>query len=152
MIVAFLGRYLSCPPWLALRINAREGIIMTSLSTQRTGFKNDFSVIANSFLHTPGLPLPRCWTPSDLMVSHRSSLRAGDIFSTQMVLWAFLAQTLRDGKGVACASAVADMATYLLQTGQRPPSGDTGVYCRARAAEPDGFQRLVRVRRQLEHR
>ena len=40
-----------------------------------------------------------------------------DIFSTQMVLWAFLAQMLRDGKGAACAAAVADIATYLLQTG-----------------------------------
>jgi hypothetical protein len=29
-----------------------------------------------------------------------------DIYSTQIVLWAFLAQVLRDGKGAACASAV----------------------------------------------
>jgi hypothetical protein len=33
-----------------------------------------------------------------------------DLFSTQIALWGFLAQTLRDGKGVACASAVADVA------------------------------------------
>ena len=33
-----------------------------------------------------------------------------DIFSTEIVLWAFLAQTLRDGKGAACAAAVADIA------------------------------------------
>jgi hypothetical protein len=62
-----------------------------------------------------------------------------------MVLWAFLAQMLRDGKGVACASAVADIATYLLQTGQRPPSGNTGDYCRARAKlKLTALQRLVR--------
>ena len=75
-----------------------------------------------------------------------------DLFSTQIVLWAFLAQTLRDGKGVACAAAVADMATYLLQTGQRPPSGDTGDYCRARAKlKLTALQRLVReVSGQLE--
>ncbi len=67
------------------------------------------------------------------------------MFSTQIVLWAFLAQTLRDGKGVACAAAVADIATYLLQTGRRPPSGDTGAYCRARAKlKLTAFQRLVR--------
>ena len=29
--------------------------------------------------------------------------------------------------------SVADIAAYMLQTGQRPPSGDTGDYCRARA-------------------
>jgi hypothetical protein len=62
-----------------------------------------------------------------------------------MVLWAFLAQTLRDGKGAACASAVADIGTYLLQTGQRPPSADTGVYCRARAKlNLRAIQRLAR--------
>ncbi|MHC4091861.1 MAG: IS4 family transposase, partial [Planctomycetota bacterium] len=54
-------------------------------------------------------------------------------FSTQLVLWAFLARTLRDGKGAACSAAVSEIATYMLQTGQRPPSGDTGDYCRARA-------------------
>jgi len=46
-----------------------------------------------------------------------------DIFSTEIVLWAFLAQTLRDGKGAACAAAVADIATYLLQTGATPTIG-----------------------------
>ena len=29
---------------------------MASLSAQHTGFKNEFSVIAQSFLDTPGLP------------------------------------------------------------------------------------------------
>jgi hypothetical protein len=56
MFLAFLGRWIPCPPWLVRRIEAREGIIMTSLSIPRTGGKNDFSVIANSFLDTPGLP------------------------------------------------------------------------------------------------
>jgi hypothetical protein len=56
-----------------------------------------------------------------------------DIFCTSIVLWAFLAQVLRGGKGAACAAAVADIATYLQQTGGRVPSGDTGDYCRARS-------------------
>ena len=57
----------------------------------------------------------------------------------------FLTQALQDGKGVACASAVANIATYLVQTGQRPPSGDTGDYCRARAKLKEAaLQRLTR--------
>ena len=56
-----------------------------------------------------------------------------DIFSAQIVLWAFLAEVLRGGKGGACAAAVADIATYMQQTGGCAPSGDTGDYCRARA-------------------
>jgi len=68
-----------------------------------------------------------------------------DIDSTQIVLWAFLAQALEDGKEVACASAVAKIATYRRQTGQPPPAGDTGDSCRARAKlKLTALQRLVR--------
>jgi putative transposase len=128
---------------------------MTSLSTPRTGFKNDFSLMADSFLHTPGLPFASVLDAESIQRTfHEEEALFGqeDIFSTQIVLWAFLAQTLRDGKGVACAAAVADITTYLLQTGQRPPSGDTGDYCRARAKlKLTALQRLVRESaRQLE--
>lgn len=120
---------------------------MTSLSAQRTGGKNDFSVIANSFLDTPGLPFACVLDAESIQQVFREEealFGQEDMFSTQIVLWAFLAQTLRDGKGIACAAAVADIATYLLQTGQRPPSGDTGDYCRARAKlKLAALQRLV---------
>jgi len=121
---------------------------MTSLSVQRTGFKNDFSVIANSFLHTPGLPFASVLEAESIQQVFREEetlFGQEDIFSTQIVLWAFLAQMLRDGKGVACAAAVADVAAYRVQTGQRPPSGDTGAYCRARAKlSLTAVRRLVR--------
>ena len=121
---------------------------MTRLSTPRTGFKNDFSMIADSFLHTPGLPFASVLNAASIQRIFREekALFGQDaLFSTQIVLWAFLAQTLRDGKGIACATAVADIATYLLQMGQRPPSGDTGDYCRARAKlKVTALQRLVR--------
>lgn len=109
---------------------------MASLSTQRAAFKNNFSVIAESFLQDPGLPFASVLDAESIEGIFREEealFGQEDLFSTQIVLWAFLAQTLRDGKGVACSAAVADIATYLLQTGQRPPSGDTGDYCRARA-------------------
>ena len=121
---------------------------MTSLSTRPTGFKNAFSVIAQSFLDTPGLPFASVLDAEAIeQVFHEEKALFGqdDVFSTQLVLWAFLAQTLRDGKGVACAAAVADIAAYLLQTGRRPPSGGTGAFCRARAKlKQTAIQRLVR--------
>jgi len=121
---------------------------MMSLSTPRTGFKSDFSVIADTFLRTPGLPFASVLDAESIQRTfHEEEALFGqdDIFSTQIVLWAFLAQTLRDGKGIACSAAVADIATYLLQMGQRPPSGDTGDYCRARAKlKLRALQRLVR--------
>jgi hypothetical protein len=148
MVLAFLGRYLLCPPWLALRIKAREGLIMASLSTPRAAFKNNFSVIADSFLQDPGLPFASVLDAEAIQHVFREEkalFGQEDLFSTQIVLWAFLAQTLRDGKGIACSAAVADIATYLRQTGQRPPSGNTGDYCRARAKlSLPALRRLVR--------
>jgi putative transposase len=121
---------------------------MLSLSVPRAGFKKDFSVIAESFLHTPGLPFSSVLDAESIervFREEKALFGQDDIFSTQIILWAFLAQTLRDGKGVACAAAVADIATYLLQMGQRPPSGDTGDYCRARAKlKLTALRRLVR--------
>lgn len=128
---------------------------MVSLSTQRGSFKNNFSVIANSFLQDPGLPFASVLDAESIQrifCEEEALFGQADMFSTQIVLWAFLAQMLRDGKGVACSAAVADIATYLLQTGQRPPSGDTGDYCRARAKlSLTALRRLVRESaRQLE--
>ena len=130
---------------------------MTSLSTPRSCGKSDFAVIADSFVHDPGLPFASVLDAESIQRVFREEeglFGQEDMFSTQIVLWAFLAQTLRDGKGVACSAAVADIATYLLQTGQRPPSGDTGDYCRARAKlKLTALQRLVReVCGQLEDR
>ena len=121
---------------------------MTSLSTQQAVCKNEFSVIAQSFLDTPGLPFASVLDAESIQQVFRDEealFGQEDVFSTQIVLWAFLAQTLRDGKGVACAAAVADIAAYLLQTGRRPPSGGTGAFCRARAKlKQTAIQRLVR--------
>ena len=104
---------------------------MISLSTPRTGFKNDFSVIADTFLRSPGLPFASVLDAESIQRIFREEkalFGQNALFSTQIVLWAFLAQALRDGKGVACAAAVADIATYMLQIGQRAPSGDTYVF------------------------
>ena len=121
---------------------------MASLPTPPCMGKQDFAVIADSFLHDPGLPFASVLDTESIRRVFREEdalFGQNDMFSTQIILWAFLAQTLRDGKGIACTSAVADIATYLLQTGQRPPSGDTGDYCRARAKlKLTALQRLVR--------
>jgi putative transposase len=109
---------------------------MYRIAAQRSIHKNQFDAVANSFLQQPGLAFADILSAADIERSfqRRNALFAqAHVFSTQLVLWAYLAQSLRDGKGAACAAAVADIATYLHQTGQRPPSGDTGDYCRARA-------------------
>ncbi|MCH8147931.1 MAG: IS4 family transposase [Planctomycetes bacterium] len=129
---------------------------MNTVAIPRRRNKNSFCAVAEPFCQSEGLSfsdgLSAEWIQR-VFREENALFGQDDIFSTQIVLWAFLAQTLRDGKGAACAAAVADIATYLLQTGQRPPSGDTGDYCRARAKlSLPALRRLVgESARQLEH-
>jgi len=107
-----------------------------------------FQDILQPFLQQPGLPFADVLDPQTIHRAfvERDALFATDaVFTTSVVLWAFLAQTLRDGKGAACAAAVADIATYTQQTQRPMPSGDTGDYCRARAKlDPEALRALVR--------
>ncbi len=109
---------------------------MYTIEPSRSIRNNRFDTVAEPFLQQPGLPfaevltaeaIERAFTENDALFGQE------DIFCTQIVLWAFLAQVLRGGKGAACAAAVADIATYMQQAGLRVPSGDTGDYCRARS-------------------
>ena len=109
---------------------------MSTVAARGTGHKNGFDAVADPFLQEEGLPFAEVLDAASIQRIFREEdalFGQDDIFSTEIVLWAFLAQTLRDGKGAACAAAVAEIATYMVQTDQRPPSGDTGDYCRARA-------------------
>jgi len=108
---------------------------MSIVETNRSLRKKRFHAVADPFLQQPGLPFAQVLTAEAIeqAFAHKGALFAqDDIFSTPIVLWAFLAQVLRGGKGAACAAAVADIATYMQQTGGCVPSGDTGDYCRAR--------------------
>lgn len=109
---------------------------MYTTEANRSIRNNRFDTVAEPFLQRPGLPFAEVLTAEAIerAFAERDGLFGQeDIFSTQIVLWAFLAQVLRGGKGAACAAAVADIATYMQQTGGRVPSGDTGDYCRARS-------------------
>ncbi|GAG29224.1 unnamed protein product, partial [marine sediment metagenome] len=70
--------------------------------------------MAEPFLQQSGLPFAEVLTGEAIeraFAQHGALFAQEDIFSTSIVLWAFLAQVLRGGKGAACAAAVADIAT-----------------------------------------
>ena len=121
---------------------------MTTIAADPNARKGSFHAVAEPFLQQEGLPFAEVLDAQTIRqaFAQRDALFAtNDIFSTPVVLWAFLAQVLREGKGAACAQAVADIATYMQQTGARSPSGDTGDYCRARAKlDPAALRQLVR--------
>jgi len=106
-----------------------------------------FGAVARPFLQQEGLPFADVLDAQTIgrAFAEEGALFATDeIYSTPLVLWAFLAQALRDGKGAACAAAVADITTYQNQIAARAPCGDTGDYCRARAKlSPQALRRLV---------
>ena len=109
---------------------------MYSIEPHRRLRNHGFDAVAEPFLQQSGLPFAEILTGAAIeraFAQHDALFAQRDIFCTSMVLWAFLAQVLRGGKGAACAAAVADIATYRQQTGGRVPSGDTGDYCRARS-------------------
>jgi len=117
--------------------------------------KAGFQQVATPFLDQPGLPFADALSAADIQqaFAERHALFATNAtFSTPIVLWAFLAQALKDGKGAACAAAVADIATYMQQVGGPVPCGDTGDYCRARAKlDLEALRRLtVQTARRLE--
>lgn len=109
---------------------------MYSLEPDGRPRNHGFDAVAEPFLQQSGLPFAEVLSGAAIeraFAQHDALFAEEDIFCTSIVLWAFLAQVLRGGKGAACAAAVADIATYLQQTGGRAPSGDTGDYCRARS-------------------
>jgi putative transposase len=109
---------------------------MYTLEGHRSTSSHRFDTVAEPFLQRPGLPFARVLTAEGIeraFAENDALFGQKDIFSTAIVLWAFLAQVLRGDKGAACAAAVADIATYMQQIGGRVPSGDTGDYCRARS-------------------
>lgn len=72
---------------------------MASLTTRPTASKNDFSLIAESFLKEPGLPLAGVLDGESIERVFREEdalFGQDDIYSTPVVLWAFLAQMLRE--------------------------------------------------------
>jgi len=111
---------------------------MPTLSIRRRSGNTDFSLIANAFLAKTGLPLANVLPVTDIdRAFRRHDALFGDtynsVYSTVIVLWAFLSQVLSDGKMRSCSAAVARIADFLLARGETPPSGDTGEYCKARS-------------------
>jgi putative transposase len=117
---------------------AKEGFLMPTLTTRRRSGNADFSLIADAFLSQAGLPLANVLPVADIeRVFQCHGSLFGDtynsVYSTAIVLWAFLSQVLADGKMRSCSAAVARIADFLLARGETPPSGDTGEYCKARS-------------------
>ena len=82
---------------------------MYSVETLRTPRRSRFDSVADAFLQQAGLPFAEVLTGETIeqAFAQRNALFAQqDIFSTATVLWAFLAQVLRGGKGAHLSDRV----------------------------------------------
>ena len=101
---------------------------MTRLLTEVRGDNARFQNVLDSFQQSPGLgfaDMLDAQTIEEVFRRHDGLFGEEMIYSTEVVLWAFLGQVLQDGKGAACSAAVAAIATYLQQIGATAPCGDT---------------------------
>jgi putative transposase len=108
---------------------------MSSISVSRIRGIANFQQVTNTFLAQPGLPFAEVLSPERIervFAKHDNLFGMSAVYSTVVTLWAFLGQVLRDGKEAPCQSAVANVITYRELIGLRPPTADTGNYCRAR--------------------
>ena len=111
---------------------------MRTITVQPQRNNADFEVVIRSFAGQGGLPMSSV-LPAEVIeaVFRRHDAVFGDtynaIYTTAIVLWAFLSQVLADGKQRSCSAAVARIADFLMMAGKTPPSSDSGDYCVARA-------------------
>ena len=97
---------------------------------------SSFQKVADAFLAGKGLPFAGILSAQRIervFAKHGCLFGLHGIYTSAIVVWAFLAQVLRDGKEASCQSAVAHVVSYCEQAGISAPSDDTGDYCRARA-------------------
>ena len=97
--------------------------------------KNPFENITKTFLDDPTLPFAKVLPKETIELTFRKydGLFGGTFYNTVFVLWAFLLQTLSDGKSRSCSAAVGRIAAFCFAVGKRLPDSDTGDYCKARA-------------------
>jgi len=76
----------------------KEGFVMKSLPMPAAPGKSRFAVVADSFLHDPGLPFASVLNSEWIERVFREEealFGQNDIYSTQIVLWAFLANPIK---------------------------------------------------------
>jgi putative transposase len=121
---------------------------MYSVTGDRRRGNRGFQRIVDAFLADDGLPFATVLSAERIrrvFDRHNNLFGLHAVYSTVTVLWAFLAQVLRDGKEASCRAAVAGIVAWRLQRGLAPPTADTGDYCRGRAKLSEGALRQLAV-------
>ena len=128
---------------------------MRSVTSDRRRGNCGFQRIVDAFLAGDALPFATVLSAERIrriFARHDNLFGLNAVYSTMTVVWAFLAQVLRDGKEASCQAAVAGVVAWRLQRSLTPPTADTGDYCRGRAklSEPALRQLAVETAEELQ--
>lgn len=121
---------------------------MRRVTDDARGGNRGFQRIVDAFLTGGGLPFATVLSAERIQrvfAEHDNLFGMNSIYSTATVLWAFLAQVLRDGKEASCRAAVVGIMIWRLQQDLAAPTADTGDYCRARAKLSEAALRQLTV-------
>jgi Transposase DDE domain len=108
-----------------------------------------FSFVANAFLQGDGLPFAQVLPQEEIEATFAQENGAfadqeDAVYTPAVTLWAWLSQALHAGIQRSCVAAVSRITVLYIALGRKPPSPDTGAYCRARAKLPHRvLKRLV---------
>jgi hypothetical protein len=122
--------------------------MFSSYTFPRCGTKS-FSLVQNAFLQANDLPFHDVLTEEEIHAAFVAEDACfgedkDDIYTPALTLWGWLAQVTQAEKARSCVAAVARIVSLCVALGRRPPSPDTGAYCRARAKVPEAvIRRLV---------
>jgi len=106
--------------------------------------RGQFQAITHSFVQGDGLPL-RDALAEDFIdrIAAEEGVAFGSVFTSSLVLWAFITQVL--SKDQSCVAAVARIIAALTAAGQPVCSSGTGGYCKARQKLSEKFLRRLTV-------
>ena len=95
-----------------------------------------FSLLQNAFLQADDLPFRDVLTEEEIQeafVAEDACFGEGedDVYTPALTLWGWLAQVMQAEKARSCVAAVARIIALCVALGRKPPSPDTGTYCRA---------------------
>lgn len=108
-----------------------------------------FQLMLASFQQRDGLPFASVLTESQIDEAFAAEEAVfaeaeEDVYTPAVTLWAFSSQTLFKQELRSCLAAVSRVVVLLAALGRKPPSDNTGDYCRARAKVPEAvIRRLV---------
>jgi putative transposase len=108
-----------------------------------------FQLVRASFQQRDGLPFADVLTEVQIQEAFAAedatfAEAEEDVYTPAVTLWAFSSQSLFKEEHRSCLAAVSRVVVLLVALGRKPPSDNTGDYCRARAKIPEAvIRRLV---------